>query len=581
MPVKRPFPPNNFPANPALPFVHPSIVFKNMASLAPLSGNLGAKRAAHLLRRASFNLTKSRVDSLANKTANGAVSQLLAQNPLVNAQPWYVPTATPTAPAVTFCMPYTAALPDSDFIFRPYVMGWWAHEAMVDNAIGHKMELFLHQNGIVNASTFGTQYFYDYLMLLRFYALGNYKKFITKLVTDNTMLLYLNNNSNSAANPNENFAREFFELFTIGKGPLIGPGNYTNYTEDDIVTAARLLTGFRVTYRSNYSTNLDPDTGILRGYAKISSHDKTAKTFSSAFQNTTIQGATTAAGMWTELQQFVDLVFNQTETARNIVRKIYHTFVHKKITAEIETDIIEPLADLLKTGNYEMKPVLKKLFESEHFYAADDATNSHRIGGLIKSPMETAFQALSFFNVAIPDAVTANVTHYRNFIEQGVFVRMLGMGGFPLFQPADVAGYPGYYQQPEFTRAWFNSSTIISRYRLPDMLLNGKRTIGSSPNTSIGIKLDFANWVKTSGICADPGDSDALVRALVKYLFPENVEDDRIIYFRDTIFLNGLPAYDWTDEWNTYKVSGIDTEVKLWLTRLFKALLYSQEYQLF
>ena len=253
-----------------------------MASLAPLSGNLGQKRAAHLLRRTAFNFTKTKVDSLAAMTASAAANQMLVQKPLWHDQPWWVDTATPTAPAQTFCLPYTTALPTSDFIFIPYVMGWWAHEAFRDTGIGHKMELFLHQNSIVNANTFGTQYLFDYMQLLRFYALGNYKKFATKLVTDNTMLVYLNNNSNSATNPNENFAREFFELFTIGKGPEIAPGNYTNYTEDDIVAAARLLTGFRVTYRSNYAANLDPDTGILRGYAKISSHDKNPKAFSSA-----------------------------------------------------------------------------------------------------------------------------------------------------------------------------------------------------------------------------------------------------------------------------------------------------------
>ncbi len=552
-----------------------------MASLAPLSGNLGQKRAAHLLRRTSFNFTKVKVDALAAMTATAATGQMLAQKPLWHDQPWYVPTATPTDPAVTFCLPYTTALPAQDFVFIPYVMGWWAHEAVRDTAIGHKMELFLHQNSIVTATAFGTQYFYDYLKLLRFHALGNYKKFAMKLVTDNTMLVYLNNNSNSAINPNENFAREFFELFTIGKGPEIAAGNYTNYTEDDIVAAARLLTGFRVTYRSGYATSLDPDTGILRGYAKLASHDKTAKTFSSAFQNTTIAGATTAAAMWVELQQFIDLIFNQTETAKNIVRKLYHTFVHKTITAEIEMDIIAPLADLLKNGDYEMKPVLKKLFESEHFYAADDPTNAHRIGGLIKSPIDTSFQAINFFNVALPDPVSANVAHYQQFFNQGVLVRMLGMAGLTLFQAGDVAGYPGYYQSPEFTRAWFNSSTIISRYRMPDMLLNGKRTIGSSPNTTIAIKLDFVVWVKTSGIVADPSDADSLVRTLIGYLFPETVEDDRVIYFRDTVFLDGLPAADWTYEWNAYKSTGVDMEVKLMLTRLFKALLYSQEYQLF
>ncbi len=553
-----------------------------MASLNPVSGNLGQKRAAHLLRRTSFNFNKTKVDSLAAMTGPNAVAQMLVQKPLWDAQPWWVDTATPTNPAVTFCLPYTTALPlpSQDFVFIPYVLGWWGHEAVRDAGIGHKMELFLHQNGVVNAQVFGSQYLFDYMQLLRFYALGSYKKFITKLVVDNTMLVYLNNNSNSAANPNENFAREFLELFTIGKGPTIAPGNYTNYTEDDVIAAAKLLTGFRVVYRSNYTGNLDPDTGILRGYAKISSHDKTAKTFSSAFQNTTIQGATTAAAMWTELQQFIDMVFNQIETARNIVRKLYHQFVHKTITPEIETDIIQPLADLLKSGDYEMKPVLKKLFESEHFYAADDPTNTHRIGGLIKSPLETSFHALNFFGVTLPDPVTANVAHYQQFFNQAVYTRMLGMAGMALFNPSDVSGYSGYYQSPEYTRAWFNSSTIISRYRLPDMLLNGKRTIGSSPNTTIAIKLDFVAWVKTSGIVPDPSDADALVRALIKYLFPDDVQDERVAYFRDTVFLNNLPASEWAYEWNKYKSTGSATEVTLWLTRLFKALLYSQEYQL-
>ena len=257
------------------------------------------------------------------------------------------------------------------------------------------------------------------------------------------------------------------------------------------------------------------------------------------------------------------------------------TFTDGRQPFTIVTDIIIPLADLLKSGDYELKPVLKKLFESEHFFAADDPTNSHRIGGLIKSPLDTSFEALSFFNVTLPDAVTANVAHYQQFFNQGVYLRMLGMAGFNLFQPSDVSGYPGYGVAPEYSRAWFNSSTIIARYRLPDMLLNGKRTIGSSPNTTIAIKLDIVAWVKTSGIVGDPSDADGLVRTLISYLFAESVEDDRVLYFRDTIFLNGLPAGDWTYEWSKYKASGVATEVNLWLTRLFKALLYSQEYQLF
>ena len=98
------------------------------------------------------------------------------------------------------------------------------------------------------------------------------------MIADNVMLRYLNNNQNTAVNPNENFAREFLELFTIGKGPQIGPGDYTNYTEDDIVEAAKVLTGFRT--RINRDV-VDAETGIPRGDAQFGQHKPGAKTFSS------------------------------------------------------------------------------------------------------------------------------------------------------------------------------------------------------------------------------------------------------------------------------------------------------------
>ena len=76
-------------------------------------------------------------------------------------------------------------------------------------------------------------------------ALGNFRDLAKKMTLDLAMLSYLNGNQNTRRAPNENYARELFELFTIGKGDLAGPGDYTNYTEDDIREAARVLTGWR------------------------------------------------------------------------------------------------------------------------------------------------------------------------------------------------------------------------------------------------------------------------------------------------------------------------------------------------
>jgi uncharacterized protein (DUF1800 family) len=155
------------------------------------------------------------------------------------------------------------------------------------------------------------------------------------------MLKYLNGDVNNETNPNENFAREFLELFTIGKGPQQGPGDYTNYTEEDIQAAARLLTGFK---KGNRTDNIDADTGIPRGYANPNKHDSTDKQFSYAFQDQIITGSSTAEGMWLELRDFTEMVFTQDETARNICRKLYRYFVSRNISTEIETDIIGPLA---------------------------------------------------------------------------------------------------------------------------------------------------------------------------------------------------------------------------------------------
>ena len=416
---------------------------------------------------------------------------------------------------------------------------------------------------------------------MRWGALGNFKKLATKLVTDNAMLRYLNNTQNTRNNPNENFAREFFELFTIGKGPQIGPGDYTNYTEDDIVEAAKVLTGFRL--RPNRD-EIDAETGIPRGGVNPGQHVPGNKTFSSHFQGTVITGETTPTinGMWSELDAFVDMIFAQPETAKTLCRRLYRYFVSRNISDEIENEIIVPLSETLIANDFEVKPVLEQLLQSEHFFDTDDSDNADEIiGGIIKSPLELTLQSLSFFDVAIPDPLTQNNIHYLQFYSQALLDRALGSANFPLFNPSDVAGYPAYYQVPGFQRQWFNSSTIIARYKWPAMLLTGTRQIGGGTNQPIGIKLNSAAWVRDSGISADIEDPYVLVQDLLELLLPEEADNDRFNYFYIDIFLDGLPPADWTYEWQNYIATGNATEVTLALDRLFQAIMYSPEYQTF
>jgi hypothetical protein len=180
----------------------------------------------------------------------------------------------------------------------------------------------------------------------------------------------------------------------------------------------------------------------------------------------------------------------------------------------------------------------------------------------------------------LPDPLTATAV-YSQIFERGMLQRAFGTANLPLFFASDVAGYPAYNSEPDFSHQWFNSSTIITRYKVGEMFLSGKLTIGGSNNQQLGTKLNIVPWVKDSGVISNALDSQILVEDLLKYLLPEEVDTDRFNYFHIQIFLDSLPPNDWTYEWQNYLNTGDETEVVLWLERLVKAVMYSPEYQTF
>ncbi|MDX1913043.1 MAG: DUF1800 family protein [Saprospiraceae bacterium] len=549
-----------------------------MASLNPLNGVLGRRNAAHLLRRTSYRYTRAKVDEMAGQTAAEALATLLSPAPLQVEQPLYSDGAGAPVTWVNPPQPPSAPLPGDDGDLTRYVMGWWVNEALHDPGATHRMSLFFHQFLAVDAASGSSMEFFDYLALLRWGSLGNLKKLVTKMVTDNCMLTYVDNDQNFASNPNENFAREFFELFTVGRGAPAGPGDYTTFTEDDVIQAARVFSGFNHAQRHQY---VDTETNIPAGKAYPQSHDFDPKIFSARFGGATINAPTQdAAGMVAELNAFVDLVFAQPATSQLFCRRLYHFFVTRNVTQEIEDEVIAPLAQLLVDSNFEIKPVLEKLLQSEHFFDVDDSDNSDEIfGALIKSPLELTLQALTFFSVPIPDPVAENMQHYSDFYSAAVLERMLARAGMDLFYPLDVAGYSGYYQDPALNRQFFNSATIVQRYKLPQVLLTGTHAWGSGSNDPIGTQLDVAAWLRDSGVVSDPLDSYVIVQELLYYLFPEEPDNDRFTHFLVSVFLDQLPPADWTYEWENYLNTGNDSEVKIPLGRLVNAIMYAPEYQ--
>ena len=543
--------------------------------VTPYSGVLGRTHATHLLRRCTFHYDKTTIDQFAQLTAPQAVAQLM--------QPYTPHLEQPIDPrnnGSTWINPPIDLrnYPTPGFRLNEYVLNWFVDEARRNPGIQHKMVLFLHNTFTISVEGVGNSaHHYDYLQLLQFYALGNIKTLARKIVVDYVMLRYLDNRLNVKTNPNENFSREYFELFTVLRGEQVSTGDYSNYTEDDVKTAAKVLTGFTTANRE--AAYLDPDTNIYRGRARFNNHDTTDKQFSRRFHHEVITGAASEEDMWRELQDFVDMIFHDFDTARNYVRRLYRYFFSNSISEEVDEHFIAPLAHLLFKNGYDIQPVLAAMFSSAHFYDSDPNIQPEAIminGSIVKSPIDLVLPTLTFFEVEIPDPATEGMEHYESFYQRGILDDMFLNAGMDLLKPPSVAGYPPYYQQPDFQQAWFSSSTIIPRYNLQDMLIRGRRYINNQP---VYAQVDMVAFVDQQ--LTDPSDAESIVQFFVDYLFCQAPDADRFAYFYEDIFLDGLSPINWRFEWNNYKNGTTNDEaVRIALNRLFTALLYSQEYQI-
>lgn len=545
-----------------------------MASLSPYSGVLGLRKAKHLLRRASFSYSKSDLDAFALKTPQQALDTLVLPVTDTLASP-YDPQPSASPDGFWTESPNLPNTFSGHFRKRIYITAWWWYNAQNQPSLHYKMALFLHTTFTVSKleSTGTSTHFYDHIKLLNQFAFGNLKTLAKKITFDNAMLKYLDNTTNNANNPNENYAREFLELFTIGKGPQIAPGNYTNYTEDDVQEAARVFSGIKYDYTRGI---IDTDTNLPMGKIQLNKHDTGNKSFSSALGSTVIVGQSTETGIKNELDLFVNIVFSQTETAKAYCRKLYRFFVKSEWGTDVETDIITPLAQDLMSNGFNVLPIVRKLLESQHFYDEDDSNNAdHIFGAIVKSPLQLLTEVTTFFNLEIPDPTTTQSYFYNSFFKTFMHNSFLSSAGFVMYAPDSVAGYPAYYQSPDFDRNWFVSNTIIARYKLMASLISGRDKVIT--NANIRTKLELVEFVEDNMVNAS--NSNQLVIDFTNYLFPEPVAADRITYF-ESLLLDGYASYYWTNSWNNYLTSDDDSIVKERLEAMVTGLINAPEFQL-
>src|SRR6185436_3006704 len=348
-------------------------IARTFSGLTPYSGNWTANEVIHLLKRTMFGSTPEDITYFLGLGMNGSVDQLLtipAAQPAPPVKNYNTASIDPADPDYNIPMGstwVTISTTSQEGPRRTSFKAWWMGLMInQERNIREKMTLFWHNHFSTETNEYDVGIWaYQNNVLSRQNALGNFKQLVKAVTTNPAMLYYLNGHLNVATAPDENYARELQELFTLGKE------NNPNYTEDDVKKAAKVLTGWNISRTTNSTT------------FNSAKHDSTNKQFSSFYNNTTIVGRTGATAGDLELTDLIDMIFSKSaEVSRFIVKKLYRYFVYYKIDAATEANVITPLAQLFVSSNWEIKPVLSALLKSEHFY---DVVNQ---GCYIKTPVD-------------------------------------------------------------------------------------------------------------------------------------------------------------------------------------------------
>ena len=287
-----------------------------------------------------------------------------------------------------------------DFLYKGFMTD------MIDNGFRDKLTLFWSNHFVTELEVYNCpSYMWQYYTLLQQNVLGNFKTFVELVGLTPAMLVYLNGGENTAAEPNENYGRELYELFTLGED--------NGYTQEDIVDTARALSGY---------VNITAYCGTIT--FDDAQHDNDDKT---------IFGQT---GNW-GYQDVMDILFEQRsdEIAGHICSKLYHFFV----SHEVDQSIIDEMKITFLANDFEIEPVLRQLFKSEHFFDDD------MIGVQVKSPMDLAISFVNQTEFTLNDEAMIGLAYLSSILGQ------------VLFSPVDVAGWQGNHD-------WINASTLTGRW---------------------------------------------------------------------------------------------------------------------
>lgn len=367
----------------------------NAQSITKYRDNLTSDEAYHLLRTAAFGATPEQVNEAVRAGLSATVADLLTKK---------------TVPDVVLALEETY---EDDVRKR-----WLVHLIESPNPLHENLALFWHDRFATSRRVLegrDRNLAKNHWNMLRANALGNYRKFLKQLTLDPLMLIWLDGGNSPKSNPNENYTREFWELFTLGRDVL--------YTEDDIKEGARAFTGITLLRESGEDA---------RPIYDITNHDETEK----------LIFPTRASAANHDYLSVIDLTLEQDEAPEYVARNLFQFFVH----SEPSNAVVRDLADIFVANDFEIEPLVRTILTSSAMFSVQSK------GARIRTPIEHIIGVARTFDM-----------HMHSELSQGSqlnrLVDDLKTGGLELLNPPGVEGWGD-------NEYWLEDQFLLSRVRM-------------------------------------------------------------------------------------------------------------------
>ena len=410
------------------------------------------KKAGHLYRRAAFGATLDELQTAVREGPDRAIAALLQGRPDADAD------------ALWTTMSRTIAAANNG----EQLPALWLYRMLYSpHPLREKLTLFWHNHfATSNLKVQNAGYMLGQYELMRRHAQGNFRTLLTEMSRDPAMLVWLDTIQSQRNQPNENYARELMELFSLGIRNARRP-EQRNYTEDDIRQAARAFTGWRI------------ENG--RGIFRERDHDGGAKT---------VLGRT---GVW-RADDIVRICLEQESAPYYITRKLFRFLVSDSI--EPTPELLEPLASEFRRSDFDFRRWLERIIRSNLFFS------SQAYRSKIKAPVDFVLglvRGLEGHRAAEARAGQGGV----GTLELAKAMEGLGQR---LFYPPSVAGWDG-------GRAWLNGQTFLLRQNLALALT-------STADTRFGRRLDPAPLMRRHQAATNEQQVDFLLRVFLQGVVP-------------------------------------------------------------